>query len=835
MTTSSEAPSGCRLDAARGWAVAVLVLGGMLSWTPGADAAIPAQARRFLDAHCVDCHSGAEPEAGLALDATTKTPAVATWVRIHDRIQSGEMPPPEAEQPTAAEKRELLDWLAGSLTKVEQKRHAEEGRVILRRMNRREYENTLHDLLGIAAPLAALLPEDQVVHGFDTVSRALETSPTLLVRYQVAADRALDAALPPFPAEQRVTRMTGREWAERRASPQLKQLMQICRFDGDAVIVHARSWEGPPAIIWRDTLDGLPRERYRVRMRLRPVGVEDCSVMLARKAGYHDEERGRHILAYWDMGREGREIVYEGVPTDEIWYLKLEFLPWFGDLKKSLGLADKDHETPLPTGFAGPGLALEWLEIEGPIGGGVGAERLLGDLERAPQLPEGEKLPDTWRQWPVKNFLTKPLSARSSSPKDDADRLIRRFLPLAFRRPVPDDQAARYVAIVHDGLDAGLGFEEAIRAGYRAILCSPHFLSFIEEPGRLDDHAIAARLARFLWSSMPDDALFAAAAAGELSTPEGRRAQAERMLADPKAARFVKDFTDQWLELGRYLDMRPDQLYVENHPVLEWSAPLETRHFFARTLADDLPVTSFVDSDWTMLNATLANHYGVEGVSGMEFRPVTLRPEHRRGGVITHASILKLTTNASYTSPIKRGAWVLERIVGQPPPPPPPNINAVEPDIRGATTIREQLALHQNVASCAGCHRHIDPPGFALENYDVVGGWRERYRVPQGEEVELANYPGKKIRVGKPVEAGGEMADGRPFADIAGYKKLLLDDQDQLARSLAEKLLVYATGAPADFADREDVEKILAATRPGGHGVRALVHEVIQSEAFLSK
>jgi hypothetical protein len=219
---------------------------------------------------------------------------------------------------------------------------------------------------------------------------------------------------------------------------------------------------------------------------------------------------------------------------------------------------------------------------------------------------------------------------------------------------------------------------------------------------------------------------------------------------------------------------------------------------------------------------------------------VNLPPGSRRGGILTHASVLKLTTNATYTSPVKRGAWVLERIIGRPPPPPPADVAAIEPDIRGATTLREQLDKHKNVPVCASCHVHIDPPGFALENYDVVGGWRERYRVKQpppkgGDYVELANYPGKKAWLARPVEAGGESADGQSFANIDDYKRLLLRDPDQLTRNLAQKLLTYATGADLQFSDRAVVEQIVSDVRKQNHGFRALVHAVVQSSVFLSK
>ena len=335
---------------------------------------------------------------------------------------------------------------------------------------------------------------------------------------------------------------------------------------------------------------------------------------------------------------------------------------------------------------------------------------------------------------------------------------------------------------------------------------------------------------------MPDDALRAVADAGTLTRPEVLRAQVERMLDDPKAARFARGFLDQWLDLGTLLDMKPDEISVEYDDLLAWSMEQETRRFFDEVLARDLPTASFFHSEWTFLNARLARHYGVSGIDGLELRKVALEPEQRRGGVITHASVLKLTTNASYTSPIKRGAWILERLLGTPPPPPPPDVEAVEPDIRGATTIREQLAKHKNVAVCASCHVRIDPPGFALESYDVVGGLRDRYRVKKGgpgtSYEELPRYPGRKVYFAKPVETHGETADGRAFADLAGYKRLVLESPEGLTRNLAEKLVVYATGAEVDFADRAEIERIVVAS---GGRFRSLVQAVVQSPLFLGK
>lgn len=797
--------------------------------------------REFLTTHCASCHDDGTATAGLSVGSLGDDFTDPRWVRIHDRVTAGEMPPADADQPQAASRREFVVAVAGRLTGAFDARHAAEGRVVLRRMNRREYEHALHDLLGIAAPLGTLLPEDPLVHGFDTTSSGLEISATHLLRYQQAADVALAAALPPYPSKSATVRWTGREYLQQRLPVHRKGIDPFVRVAGDALVLHARLY-GDNSM--QAPLPKLPG-RYRIRAALRPVGTQGqpMTVLIGKRVDRFQVEKLMHVVGYRDLPPDTTTVIE--VETDlkysqgnQFVYFEGLSLPWFADFEKARGPQGKEA---IETDFAGPGLMIEWAELEGPLGAGLGVERLLGDLPLRPRMPDGKEPPPQWTTWqPGQGEFTKfPLEAVAANPRADADLVIRSFLPLAFRRPVPEDLAVRFVGVAHAGLDAGLHFEEAVRAAYKAVLCSPHFLCFVEPPGRLDGYAVAARLARFLWSSVPDAPLLAAAAAGRLTESAGLRAEVERMLADPKANRFVREFTDQWLDLGRFLDMMPDEIYVEADPMLLWSAPEETRAFFARLLAEDLPVAAVVDSDWTMLNERLARHYGILGVAGAELRPVNLKPEHRRGGVITQASFLKMSTNASYTSPVKRGAWVLERILGTPPHPPPPDVKAIEPDIRGATTIREQLALHKSVESCAACHRVIDPPGFALENYDVIGGWRERYGVKQGgpgiDQVGLESLPGRKVHVAKAVEPGGEMPDGAAFRDLGEYKRLVLRDRDQIARGMVGKLVVYATGAPVDFTDRSAVEKILADTKASEHGLRSLVHAVIQSPMFLHK
>jgi hypothetical protein len=322
----------------------------------------------------------------------------------------------------------------------------------------------------------------------------------------------------------------------------------------------------------------------------------------------------------------------------------------------------------------------------------------------------------------------------------------------------------------------------------------------------------------------------------KLGDPAALRAQVERMLKSPKAATFTENFVGQWLGLRDIDFTEPSHiLYPEFDHMLKVSMVKEAELFFAELLKDDLSLANFVASDFSMLNGRLAKHYGISGVDGYAFRKVKLPPESHRGGVLTMAGVLKVTANGTSTSPVMRGAWVLDRILGTPPPKPPADVPALEPDIRGATTIREQLAKHRQVASCASCHVKIDPPGFALESFDVIGGWREFYRTTGNGQPVTVDGRRMPYRNGKPVDPSDVMPDGQKFKNIDELRQILLKDRDQLARALTVRLATYATGAAPTEGDRNEIEAIVRSVREKGYGLRSLVHAIVQSELFRSK
>jgi hypothetical protein len=381
-------------------------------------------------------------------------------------------------------------------------------------------------------------------------------------------------------------------------------------------------------------------------------------------------------------------------------------------------------------------------------------------------------------------------------------------------------------------------FQEAMLTAYQAVLCSPDFLFLRERSKALDDYALASRLSYFLWSSMPDEELFSLAAGGKLRDPVIRRQQVERMLDSPKSHEFTRNFCGQWLDLRKIECTTPDrQLYPEFDEQLQEAMLKETELYFEEVLQNDLSLLNFVDSDWTIVNRRLAEHYGLPEVQGLEFRKVALPPESPRGGVLTQASVLKITANGTVTSPVLRGAWLLQRILGQPPAPPPPNVPALEPDTRGAVSIREQYAAHRQVQACAACHAKIDPHGFALETFDVIGGWRDAYRsLGKGAPVDRS-VDGVRVnyRQGPLVEAADVLPDQRRFHNVQEYKRLLLDQPDPIARSLCEKLMIYALGRGLTVGDRPVVDRIVHRVQAENYGFRTLIHEIVASEPFVTK
>ena len=425
------------------------------------------------------------------------------------------------------------------------------------------------------------------------------------------------------------------------------------------------------------------------------------------------------------------------------------------------------------------------------------------------------------------------------SPTKDAKALLRRFVNLAAREPVTDEVLKKFDDLIQRRLDQRVPFAEAMLAGYKAFLCSGHFL-YLREPEQAGDHfAIASRLSHFLTNTRPDAALSDLAARKQLRDPNVLKLQTERLIAGNGFGRFIRSFTDYWLNLRHIRRDEPDiRLYPEYRfdDYLVESMEMETRAFVTAMIRDNLPARMLVEADFVFANDRLARHYQLPALSGSAMRRVTLPKDSPLGGLLTQAAILKVTANGTTTSPVVRGAWIMERLIGEPPPPPPASVPAVEPDIRGAKTIRDLLALHTKSKSCAACHARFDPVGLALENFDILGGWRTRYRgLEQGDRITGIDRAGHDFAytLAEKVDASGRLLDGRTFQNILDLKAHLASNPRQLARNLLHQFTIYATGTPVRFSDRPEVESMLDACARDGYRVKDLLHALIQSRLFL--
>ncbi|MBN8418339.1 MAG: DUF1592 domain-containing protein [Verrucomicrobia bacterium] len=770
-------------------------------WLPilflsSAFAELPQQMPAFLDRHCVDCHDADTKKGGLDLGVLpfdlANADAFQSWQKIFERVRDGEMPPKKKPQPAKAEAESFLANLKPALLKADAEDIAANGRTRSRRLTRTEYENTLHDLLGIDMPLKVLLPEDRASYGFETVAAGQQLSQHLLARYLDAADLALsdafqralkgDAAFQKHYTPEMLTKNRGGNYRgpDLRDGRSITWPMTLQFFGRTPTFVPDGGW-------YRITLHEVqainPGSDGAVWGTLRSGECESNAPML-------------YMIGLVEATSTPRDMVFEA------WIQQGHRL----ELKPN----DATYKHP-PSGAKGGNVSFKDRDLakEGYAGiahTGIDMERIYPNADRA--------------------ALRKNLFGEADVTTADAatlDKLITRFARRAFRRPVTEEQTAAYREIARKALADGDAPTEALRIAYRAILCSPRFLTFIEAPGRLDDHAIASRLSYALWVSMPDYKLMQLANEKKLHDPEVLAQQVERLLAHPKAERFVTSFTDQWLKLKEIDFTTPDtRQFPTFDSVVQESMLQETRAYFTELIKRDLSVTHLVDSDFTFLNGRLARHYHAEVPlkPGEGLQKAALSGQDIRGGLVTQGAILKVTADGTHTSPVVRGVFINERILGNRIPPPPPGVPAIEPDIRGATSIRDQLDKHRNNETCASCHQTIDPPGFALENYDPVGVWRTGY--------------GRNNR-GAKVDPTGTTPEGQTFEDIHSWKHLYTQRADRLAGGFASHFLTYSTGAPLRFSDDAALEKIISTTAQNGCGMRSLIRAAVLSEIFLIK
>lgn len=798
----------------------------------------------FIEQHCVSCHGPDKQKAKLRLDTLaadfgTSTTA-GTWIEVMDKLNLGEMPPEEQPQPDVEKLRQVASWIAAELRHAERRSRSAGGRVVLRRLNRAEYANTIRDLLGMTflpgeSPLD-FLPPDGTAEGFDKVSAALMLDPSLLDKYFEVARRIADEAIvdgpPPFKTE--TMRLEMEDIARNRAIDYLcAQPGIICRAT-DIVLMQG-STRSFGVMKYPGTRDEIPvAGMYRIRVRAWGVpGADGEPVTMRVRQGHPQADR--QILIETEVTAEPK--VYEViVPRDpkcgeynvsivndinftstsrvgnDVRRLQRE-AGEANDYERVIRLQSRQQMEALTAGKPNPEAAdraklrklhVDWIECRGPL----------------------------YEQWPPKSHETLLFRGEDAERNSEYLRdIFTRFMNRAFRRPVESNEVAKVVALCETELKAGADFNDAVRTGVVAVLCSPKFLYIVEHSGSnelrpLNDWELASRLSYFLWSSMPDEELFNLARDGKLRDEKVLSAQVDRMLADDKVATgFVKGFGGQWLHTDEFRAFTPDaRLYREYDEKLGEAMVGEALAFFEEVLRKDESTLAFIDADWTMANERLAKFYGIDGVTGDGFRRVSLPADSPRGGLLAMAGVAMRGSDGNRTKPVHRGAYVREVLFNDPPDPPPPNAGEVEPNIKGKNlTVRERLIQHQQIESCAACHRGIDGYGLALENFNAIGAWRTQQ---DGEDFRR-NAP--------PIDPSGTLPNGKSFETFDEFKTLLLDQKDRFARGMAEKMLTYALGRPVEPSDRGLVEALAARMEENDYTLRSLIQGVVGSEAFLTK
>lgn len=780
----------------------------LIGWTShGLLAALPPQIDAFLAANCHDCHNSDTAEAGLNLDSlqasADESSLAKKWVRILDRVEAGEMPPPDDATVDAKHAAGFVKSLGDWIRREQQAAAERHGRVPARQLTNLQLERSLHDLLGIDLPLTLEMSDEQRNDGFTNVAESQSISHFQLEQHLRIVDLALDEAFRRAltPEDEWTKRMPAKEIV--RTNPK-RRTREPELIDGKAVtwssnlIFYGRI----PATMARE--DGWyrftiqasalkPPADHGVWCTIRCGPLVSSAPLMPYVGGFEATEKPKQITVETWLNQGDMLEIRPGDVT-------LKMARFSGG---QVGTGEGEPQNV-------PGVAIDWIEMQ----------------RFHPKSKDDQVRSFLFGDHPVKTHRDLAKAKLTlDNPKQDIARQMAFFARRAFRRPVPWGEVSPYVELAHTALEESGDPVDALRTGYRALLCSPRFLYFDEQPGRLDDHAIAARLSYMLRGTSPDVELMKLAAAGKLRNKEVLLQQTDRLLAGPAGEQFVRDFADQWLDLHLIDFTEPDRRLYPGFDILVQQSMLgETHRYLTEMLRKDLSVSHLIDSDFTFLNSRLARYYRIDWKGSDAFEQVSLKPQDHRGGLLTHGSIMKVTANGTTTSPVIRGVWVSERLLGQEIPPPPESIPAIEPDVRGAKSIRELLAKHTSDVSCASCHRDIDPPGFALENFDPSGRWRDSYVIKNRKKGKLP-----------PIDTSFQMPDGREFADLASFKQLVLDQPERLAANVVDKLIIFGTGAEPRYADREQVAAIVQRAADSGYGFRSLIDATVTSNLFLSK
>jgi mono/diheme cytochrome c family protein len=823
----------------------LMIFAACLGFGSAVSAAEPFEA--FIEKHCVRCHGPQKEEGDIRFDRLSRDfkAGIDThhWAEALDKVNSGAMPPKKETQPTQKEISEFVSSLDARLKEGRAARMAARPAVAHYRLSRREYQNSVYDLLGVRydPTKPGELNEDTLWHGFERIGSELSLSPSHIDRYYRAAGLVLDRAFPVTSGEARKIRKTAAELRYNGGKSQqevldrfgIKRPLRHLLYPGNVHNALSPGWFGKVG----PEHSGL----YKVRIQasgIRPVGGQTAHLSIGKRTG---EETVDGLIEFDITAPEDSPQVHEFEVFLEM-PMSLEFCVVATDVvDRRAGAAFRNalngnsyifthsSETRLLTPNApqmfddkGNGLfstvLLDWIEWEGPI--------------------------ETDAEKSRRNGLLPPDDATIEVVAEH----LQRFAERAWRRPVKQDELSDYLQAYRSERDAGEKPADAYRVAMQGVLTSRHFIYLVEgDPvprERLNDSELASRLSYFLWSSMPDEGLLNAARSGSLSAVRRTSSpskpatdgtskdstdkmsvvlekEVDRMLADGKTNRFINDFVRQWLQLHRLGMFPPDKkLYPTYDAWLETSLRAEPVEFFREMFSKNMPVDSFIDSDWTMANARLCDFYGLPEPKTGGFQRVSLKPEDHRGGLLTMGAVLGLTSDGTRHRPVHRGVWLSEAIFNKTPPPPPANVDPIEPIPPTGTkiTIRQRIEAHAKNASCAACHAKIDPLGLAFDQYDAVGQWRTRELVPTG------------VGENPIVDASGVMSDGRSFKDSVQFKKLLIEDRSHIARAFIEHLSTYALRRVLTVDDQDDLKQIEAEAKKSEYRVKDIIRAVAMSD-----
>lgn len=801
--------------------LASLTIAFGLSWASAGFGADPFEG--FLEQHCIRCHGSAKVEGDVRIDKFTrdfKSGADAHhWGEVLDRINSGQMPPKDEPKPKQDEIAAFVTHLDSRLKEGRAARMAARSAVSHYRLSRKEYQNTVYDLLGVRYDPAkpGELNEDTLWHGFERIGSELSLSPSHVDRYYRAAEIVLDRAFPATSVEARKVRKTavdlryhgGKAQQEALNRFGIKRPLRYLLFPGRVEAALSPNWLGKTG----PEYSGL----YKVRIQasgIRPLGGQPAHLSIGKETG---EETVAGLIEFDVTAPEDKPAVHE-------FEVFLEMPTTLHFAVVAADVVDRRAGAAFRNSLASPNYMFTHS-----------SETLLLN-PNAPQMfdDKGNGLFSTvivdWVEWEGPLVTEAEQSRRNGlAPPDDATpevvaEHLQRFAERAWRRPVKQEELADYLQAYRSEREAGEKTAAAYRVALAGVLTSRHFIYLVEgDPvprERLNDAELASRLSYFLWSSMPDESLFAIAQGGRLNGDTLQK-EVDRLLADSKTNRFIDDFARQWLQLHRLGMFPPDKKLYPNYDAwLETSLRAEPVEFFRELFSKNLPVDSLVDSDWTMANGRLCDFYGLPEPKTSGFQRVSLKPEDHRGGLLTMGAVLGLTSDGTRHRPVHRGVWVSEAIFGKTPPPPPANVDPIEPNPPESpkATIRQKIEAHRNHASCAACHAKIDHFGIAWDNYDAIGQWRTREKVAKG------------IGEDPLIDASGVMPDGRSFQDSVQFKRLLLEDRDQITRAFIGHLCTYALRRVLTIDDQDDLKAIEAEAKKSQYRVKEIVRAVAVSE-----